>query len=62
MRTKRAEYNGIDLLRARFEERKEAIRSRLDEFAAVKPPGYFYELVYCLLTPQSSAVNAAKAV
>jgi N-glycosylase/DNA lyase len=62
MRTKRAEYNGIDLLRARFEERREAIRSRLDEFAAVKPEEYFYELVYCLLTPQSSALNAAKAI
>lgn len=62
MRTKRAEYNSIDLLRARFEERKEAIRSRLDEFAGVKPEEYFYELVYCLLTPQSSALNAAKAV
>jgi N-glycosylase/DNA lyase len=62
MRTKEAEYNGIDLLRARFEERKEAIRSRLDEFAGVTPEEYFYELVYCLLTPQSSALNAAKAV
>jgi len=38
------------------------IRRRLDEFAAVPREEYFSELVYCLLTPQSSAVNAARAV
>jgi N-glycosylase/DNA lyase len=52
----------IEELRKLHEERKEAIRQRLGEFAAVRPSAYFYELVYCLLTPQSSAVNAAKAV
>ena len=35
---------------------------RLEEFRRVPPSEYFYELVYCLLTPQSSAINAAKAV
>jgi len=45
-----------------YEKRKKAIRARLEEFATVHPRAYFYELVYCLLTPQSSAVNAAKAV
>jgi N-glycosylase/DNA lyase len=34
----------------------------LADFASVTPEEYFYELVYCLLTPQSSAVNAARAV
>lgn len=38
------------------------IRERLDEFARVPEREYFYELAYCLLTPQSSAVNAAKAI
>jgi len=42
--------------------RKEMIRSRLSEFAAVPPSEYFYELVYCLLTPQSSARNAEQVV
>jgi N-glycosylase/DNA lyase len=42
--------------------RKEIIRSRLSEFAAVPPSEYFYELVYCLLTPQSSARNAEQVV
>lgn len=52
----------IEEIRELYEERKKAVRERLAEFAAVRPAGYFYELVYCLLTPQSSAVNAAKAV
>lgn len=32
-----------------------AIRTRLDEFRAVPRERWFYELTYCLLTPQSSA-------
>jgi N-glycosylase/DNA lyase len=42
--------------------RKNAIRIRLAEFAAVPPSDYFYELIYCLLTPQSSAKNAEQVV
>ena len=49
-------------LRRLFAERRGAIRIRLAEFANVPRSEYFYELVYCLLTPQSSAVNAGKAV
>src|SRR5258707_6824724 len=45
-----------------FDGSGEVFRPRLEEFARVPPSEYFYELVYCLLTPQSSAVNAAKAV
>src|SRR5689334_22649390 len=45
-----------------FDERRPAIRKRLEEFKNVPTSGYFYELVYCLLTPQSSAVNAGHAV
>jgi len=41
-----------------YKTRKEAIRTRLSEFSAVPPSEYFYELVYCLLTPQSSAMHA----
>jgi len=52
----------IELLRAVHAERRSAIRSRLTEFAKVPREEYFYECVYCLLTPQSSAVNAGKAV
>ncbi|MBI2619097.1 MAG: DNA lyase [Ignavibacteriales bacterium] len=44
------------------ETRKNAIRARLREFARVPPQDYFYELVYCLLTPQSSAERAEMVV
>ncbi len=43
-------------------KRRDAIRDRLNEFMGIKPAQYFYELAYCMLTPQSSAVNAGKAV
>jgi N-glycosylase/DNA lyase len=62
MKVRRGTYKHIDDLRQSFEHGKDAIRRRLAEFEAVRPDDYFYELVYCLLTPQSSAVNAAKAV
>ncbi|MGA9365040.1 MAG: N-glycosylase/DNA lyase [Bacteroidota bacterium] len=43
-------------------ERREAIQKRLKDFSQVLPSQYFYELAYCILTPQSSAVNATQAV
>ncbi len=36
---------------------REAIRARLADFRAVPPESYFYELCFCLLTPQSRAVH-----
>jgi len=42
--------------------RMDAIRSRLDEFKRVPQSDYFYELIYCLLTPQTSARNASRVV
>ncbi len=47
-------------LRTRYREQQTEIRSRLEEFRQVLPEQYFYELVYCLLTPQSNAVHAAQ--
>lgn len=38
------------------------IRRRLREFRAVRSSEYFYELAYCLLTPQSSAKNAVETI
>ncbi len=55
-------YRDVGALKAEFQLRRDAIEKRLDEFAAVPPSEFFYELVYCLLTPQTSAVNAGKAV
>lgn len=52
----------LDELRTLYEVRKHLIRSRLQDFSGIQPSEYFYELVYCLLTPQSSAEHADKAV
>jgi len=52
----------LDALQSEFAAKRQEIRARLAEFSAVPPEEYFYELVYCLLTPQSSAVNAAKVL
>jgi len=43
-------------------EKRNLIRKRLREFACVPAVDYFYELAYCLLTPQSSAFNADRVV
>jgi N-glycosylase/DNA lyase len=49
-------------LRNLHSSKKEAIRLRLAEFREVGRSEYFYEMVYCLLTPQTSAENAGTAV
>jgi N-glycosylase/DNA lyase len=49
-------------LRAAFESCKTDIRQRLAKFTAVNPDEYFFEMAYCILTPQSSAIRAAAAV
>jgi N-glycosylase/DNA lyase len=49
-------------LRQHYKTHKDAIRTRLSEFRAVPPSEYFYELAYCLLTPQSSAAHAEQTV
>ena len=41
-----------------YHGRKNAIRMRLHDFSRIKPHEYFYELLFCILTPQSSAKNA----
>lgn len=48
----------LDSLHRSYLKRKREIRRRLREFRNVKPEMYFYELVYCILTPQSRASNA----
>lgn len=47
-----------DILWTRHREYRAGIRSRLSEFRRVLPDQYFYELAYCLLTPQSNALHA----
>jgi N-glycosylase/DNA lyase len=59
---KQRRYTDIEQIRHEYAERGDRIRERLREFAQVPSSAYFYELAYCLLTPQSSAVNADSAV
>jgi N-glycosylase/DNA lyase len=42
--------------------KRDAIRNRLDDFRRVPPSEYFYEIVYCILTPQTSAEHAERVV
>ncbi|MDP2209227.1 MAG: N-glycosylase/DNA lyase [Bacteroidota bacterium] len=49
-------------LKRKYSKLKSKIQQRLDDFLKIKQSDYFYELVYCLLTPQSSARNADKVV
>ncbi len=48
--------------RSTYAERSEAIRGRLEDFVQVPATQYFYELAFCILTPQSSAINAEKTI
>ena len=45
-----------------YKDRRKAIQARLADFVRVRENDYFYELVYCLLTPQSSAEHAERVV
>ncbi|MDH4070270.1 MAG: N-glycosylase/DNA lyase [Ignavibacteria bacterium] len=58
----RRKNDRIRILLGEFQRMKKPIRSRLAEFAAVPSSEYFYELGYCLLTPQSSALHAGRAI
>lgn len=46
------------VLGALYEEQQQAIAERLDDFSRVPRERWFYELCFCLCTPQSSAVHA----
>ncbi len=52
----------VEELRVLHARKSGAIRNRLKEFSEVPVNQYFYELIYCLMTPQSSAAHAGKAV
>jgi len=54
-------YKNLDLLLYDYEKKRTAIQQRLNDFHSVTREEYFYELVYCFMTPQSSAVNSGKA-
>lgn len=45
----------IDELHSIYSSKKEMIQNRLDEFSKIPNEQYFYELAFCLMTPQSKA-------
>lgn len=45
-------------IKIRYDELKSSIRKRLIDFSRVPQDKYFYELCFCLCTPQSKATNA----
>jgi N-glycosylase/DNA lyase len=52
----------VALLTEAYASRREEIRRRLQAFSSVPRDEYFYELAYCLLTPQTSAASAEQVV
>lgn len=55
-------YSFSDEDRERFNALRPAIQERLEDFRRVPPTQRFYELCYCLCTPQSKAENADAVV
>ena len=55
-------YRELNLIRSEYARRRREIANRLAQFAAVPHSEYYYELAYCLMTPQSSAAHAGKVV
>ncbi len=45
-----------------YKKYKKSLKQRLQDFKAIPSSEYFYELCYCLLTPQSKAQNAMQVV
>ena len=45
-----------------YSRKKEIIKSRLDNFKNIKEEEIFYEMCFCLLTPQTSAKAADKCI
>jgi N-glycosylase/DNA lyase len=45
-----------------YNERRDAIHARLEDFRNVPKSEYFYELIFCILTPQSHQKNAEQVI
>ena len=52
----------VEYILKEYKKKKKEIKRKLKEFSSVPTSEYFYELVYCLFTPQSSAEKCFKAV
>ena len=51
-----------DYIDGKYNQLKTKIRKRLKEFSQVPESEYFYELCFCICTPQSKAKNAMQVV
>ena len=52
----------LDFLKKEFHSKKKEIKNRLTEFSKVSQENYFYEMCYCILTPQTSAKKSMIAI
>ena len=53
---------GIGELKSHYKSLKKEIKQRLRQFSALPARKYFYELCFCLLTPQSNAKKCWQAI
>ena len=53
-------HKNIEILLKDYKKFRNEIKIRLIEFKKIKSDKYFYELCFCVCTPQSKAVNAFK--
>jgi len=49
-------------LQQSYKTRKSKIKSRLKDFTKVPESEYFYEIAFCLLTPQSKQIHAEEVI
>src|SRR3989344_5724558 len=52
----------FDVILQEYSKRKKEIQSRLEEFKKIKGNDIFYELCFCILTPQSSGFRADECI
>lgn len=52
----------IKELQDSYKKKKIEIKKRLEDFSRIRNEDIFYELCFCLLTPQSSAIAADKCI
>jgi len=52
----------VELLKKEYSRKNDIIKKRLKDFKNIKEDEWFYELCFCILTPQSSAKKADAAI
>ena len=52
----------MDFLKEEYEKKKDIITQRLNDFKNLSDEDLFYEMCFCILTPQSKGRGADKAI